>query len=104
VIARDCENGILVERTVFDRLSDPNEVLHDDPTSAEVQMADLAVPHLPLRQADGESRRIEQGAGMFRDQRVPSRSVGEGDRVPLALGTIAPSVEHNEDNRTLGQF
>jgi hypothetical protein len=38
---------------------------------------------------------------MSGDERVPSRSVGKGDSVSLALRSIPPTVEHHQNHRTL---
>ncbi len=41
------------ERPVADREVDADDVLHHDPAGAEVEVADLAVSHLPLGQSNG---------------------------------------------------
>ena len=99
-VARANEHGILEERPVANRFADANEVLHHDASGAEVQVSDLAVAHLPLRQPDGEPGRIEQRAGIARDERVPRGSVGQRDRISFAFWAVSPAVEHYQDHRT----
>src|SRR5215510_5456970 len=60
-VTRTRECLISEERTVADRVVDTNEVLHDDAAGAQIQMPDLAVSHLPLRETDGETGRVQQG-------------------------------------------
>jgi hypothetical protein len=90
------EGRVLEERAVPHGLRDPHEVLHDHAAGAEVQVADLAVPHLPLRQPDGEPGRVEQRARAARPQGVPGRRFGQRDGVPVARGTVTPAVEDEQ--------
>ena len=48
---------VLEEAAVGDRVVDPRQVLLDDRAGAEVEVADLGVAHLPVRQADVAARR-----------------------------------------------
>jgi hypothetical protein len=90
------ERGIIEKGTTPDGLVDPHEVLHDHAAGPEVQVADFAVSHLPLRQSNSQSRRLEQGARRAGPQSIPGRRVGECDRVSLPRFAISPSVEHDE--------
>ena len=47
------EHVVLEEPTRRDVVGDPDEILADDPAGAEVEMANLGVPLLAVRQADG---------------------------------------------------
>ena len=51
------ERRYLEEITAADALADAHEVLPDDAAGTEVEMADLAVAHLSLREAHGEAAR-----------------------------------------------
>ena len=42
----------LLDLAAGDGLADARQVLHDDAAGADVEMADLGVAHLPIRQAD----------------------------------------------------
>ena len=87
------EHGVREEAAVLDRIVDPNEILLDDTTRAEVQVSDLAVAHLSAGQADRFLRRCEQRARRARPEAIPGRHVRHRDRVALALGAITPTVE-----------
>ena len=61
-VARVDERRIREKRSVANRLADANEVLHHHSAGTEVEVAHLAVSHLPLGQSHGEPRRVEQRA------------------------------------------
>ncbi len=84
----------------LDALGDPDQVLGHHAAGAQVQVADLGVPHLPLGEADGEPARLEQGARLALPQAVPHRRPGQFDRVALAGLAIPPAVQHNERHGT----
>ena len=90
---------VLGQRAVGDRLVDAREVLLDDGARAEVQMADLAVAHLPVRQADRAAARDERRVRIARPEVVEHRGLGERDGVPRAVGGETPAVEDDEDRR-----
>ena len=83
----DCvqKDRVLEKGAVLDRLVDPEDVLLDDPARSQVQVADLAVPHLPVGQADRLSRCVETSAGEPLPEAVEDGGPGERDRVSLAL-------------------
>jgi hypothetical protein len=47
--------------TVSDCLIDARQVLHHDPARPQIEMADLGVAHLALRQPDVKTRSTEEG-------------------------------------------
>src|SRR5262249_24612742 len=73
-----------------------NEVLVQDPAGAERQMADLRVPHLPVRQADGTARGLQRRVRILRPEPVEDRCPGELDRVARADGCAAPAVQDHK--------
>src|SRR5262249_52562635 len=70
------------------------------PASAQVQMADFAVPHLAFREADGETAGVEQRAWGGGDELVPRRCPGHRDGVPRGILAPAPPVEDEKDDRS----
>jgi hypothetical protein len=96
--ARLEERVVLVERAVLDGAIDAHEVLVDDPSGAEVRVADLGVPHLPLRQADRQPARLDGGVGELPHEGVHVRGARHRDGVRVALGADAPTIEDNEEN------
>src|SRR6185295_14828299 len=65
----------------------------------EVEVADLAVAHLALGQADGLALRGERRVRIALPQVVEDRRVGQVDRVPRPGIGDSPSVEHDEAHR-----
>ena len=95
---RGDQRRVLVERSIGDRLVDAHDVLIDDAPGAEVEVPDLAVAHLPVRQAD-----VVPG-GADENVRVPLVEPGERRHarqsygVAVGFGTLAESVEDDEDD------
>ncbi len=92
------QGGKLVELPALDALGDPHEVLRHHPAGAEVEVADLAVPHLPFGQADGQAAGVQQGPRVRRPEPVPDRRRGQLDRVAVVLAPVAPAVQHDQDD------
>ena len=66
---------------------------------ANVEMADFAIAHLPVGQADGGTGSEHQSIGKFIQQRIVGRLTRQSDRVAFGLGAVAPTIEHGEDDR-----
>ncbi len=90
---------VLRQRAVGDRLVDAREVLVDDRARTEVEVADLAVAHLPVRQPDRAAARGERRVRVALPEVVEDRRLGERDRVARAVRRQAPAVEDDEDRR-----
>ena len=91
---------VLEERAVLDRAVHPHEVLVEDATGADRQVADLGVAHLTVREPDGGARGVEPCRGVPPCQVVEDRRVREVDRVPRPRRGEAPAVEdHERDER-----
>ena len=96
------QRGKLIEFTRLDALGDADQILGDHPAGADVEMADLAVPHLALGEADGEAAGVEQGAGKASPEPVPDRGGGQLDGVSFALAPVPPAVQNHQDNPVPG--
>ncbi len=90
-------DGVLEEGALGDVLIDPRDLLIDHAPRAEVHVPDLRVAHLPLRQPDGEPRRLQGRVRVLRkeaiEERLRSRIDGRNRRV---LGD-AEAVEDEEE-------
>jgi hypothetical protein len=98
------ELGVLVKLAVADLLGDADGLLVDDPAGADVLVADLAVAHRPLGQADVESAGRDQRRRILRHQAVGDRMLREVDgvgAVPLRERILPPAVADDQDERTL---
>jgi hypothetical protein len=77
ILQRRLQHLVAGQRPVRDGLVDPREVLRHDRAGAEVEVADLGVAHLPLRQADGLALGGQRGVSVPGPQLVEHRRVGE---------------------------
>ena len=74
------------------------EVLEEDAPGADRQVADLGVPHLARRQADGLARGRELGVRIALPEGVEDGRVRELDRVARPRRREPPAVEDDEDD------
>ena len=72
--------GSLAIAAVRDRVADPHQFLLDDAAGADVQMADLGVAHLPVRQADIAAGGVQERVRASLPQRREVRRRGRGGR------------------------
>ena len=103
-LAHSSTNGWnLVELAALDALGDADQVLGHHPAGAEVQVAHLAVAHLPFRQADGQAAGLEQGARST-TPRAGARPGVEASSMALPSRSVpvAPAVQHDQDDPVPG--
>ena len=72
--------------------------VHDAP-SANIQMANFAVAHLPFRQPDKRPAGMNQRVRILAQQPVISRLARQRDGIGLGFGAISPAVENDENER-----
>ena len=84
------------ERAVGDGVVHPHEILEEDSSGADREVADLGVAHLPGRKADSLSRRGERRVRVAGPQRVEHRCVRELDRVARPGRSDPPTIEDDE--------
>jgi hypothetical protein len=96
-----CDNrrlgGKLVRRN---QRINPGNVHLDHPARADVQVADLAVTHLPVGQADKVLRSADAGVRKVAQQLVVSRLARLRDSVAFNLRAEPPAVKDGENKRT----
>lgn len=97
-----CERGIGVEGAVEDGGVDAGHVHVDDAAGTEVEVADFAVAHLPVGEADEVFAGAEEGIGVVAEERVVGGLAGLGNGVAVGLGAVTPSVEDGEDDWCFG--
>ena len=96
------QSGDFGQTAALDRVRDARQVLHDDPTRADVQVANLGIAHLAARQSHVLAGCIEEGMGAC----IPEP--GEGGRIGLTNGVVgallapAPAIEDHEHHWTFG--
>src|SRR5919198_6302740 len=94
------EGGGSFDLAAGDRDIDARQVLDHEATGADVEMPDLGIAHLALRQADLGARSPQEGVGTARPQTVESGSAGLSNGVVSGLLAPAPSVKYDQHHRT----
>ena len=74
--------------------------LHDA-ACADVEVADFAVAHLAIREADKVIRGLDQRVGVLAQQLVVSGLARQGDGVVGGFGAVTPPVEDGQNQGTL---
>ena len=87
------------ELAVLDHQLDAGAVHVHDAAGADVEVADFAVAHLPVGQADEVAAGVNERVGILAQQAVVGRLAGERDGVGLGFGAVSPAVEDDEDER-----
>ena len=91
------EGGVGVEGAVGDGGVDAGHVHADDAAGAEVEVADFAVAHLAVGEADEVLAGADEGVGVVAQERVVGGFAGEGDGVAVGVGAVTPAVEDGEN-------
>ena len=98
-LARRPEDRVVEEAAVGDRVVDAGQVLLDDGSGTEVEVADLRVPHLAVGQADVAAAGREHAVRKPIPQLVEDWRRRLADRVPRPRWRQAPAVQHNQGER-----
>jgi hypothetical protein len=93
------EERNLVELFVGDEEIDARDVHVDDTAGADVKVADFAVAHLALGEADGGAGGVDESVGKFAEEFVVVGFAREGDGVAFGFGAESPAVEDGEYER-----
>src|SRR6266404_4055359 len=108
-VPRCCErflgDAIVCKLTLCNRPIDASQVLINDSTGAQIEMAYFRVAHLSLRQTDIGPARAQPARWIIAIKVVVERSAGEKCGVPIFLalffptGIDAPTVANDEQDR-----
>ena len=93
------DDGVLRERAVVHGVVDARDVHHRDAARAEIEVADLAVAHLPGGEPDVRPARADEAVRVASVERVEARRLGEPNGVVGSLGALAEAVEDDEHER-----
>lgn len=91
------QDRMFEEVAVLDHQLDASRVHVHDAARSNVQVANFAVAHLPIRQANVRAAGLNQRIRIFTQQAVVSRLACQCDGVSFGFGAIAPAVEDDED-------
>jgi hypothetical protein len=97
ILHRSKQRGVREEIAILDHQLDACTVHVDDAAGADVEVANFAVAHLSLGQANVGTAGVNQCVGIVAQQAVVGRLAGESDSVGLGFGAVAPAVEDYED-------
>src|SRR4029453_18229637 len=95
-LERRHERLVLEERAVLDRLVDAHQVLEEDATRADREVADLRVPHLAGRQPHRLAGCPQRRMRVALPERVEDLRLRELDGVAGPRRRQAPAVEDDE--------
>src|SRR2546423_5447834 len=90
---------VVRERAGRNRIIDARQVLLHHGSGPEVQVPDLGVAHLPLRQPDSAAPRGQGRVRVRGPERIEDRRVGQRDRVAGTVLRQPPPVEDDEADR-----
>ena len=85
-----------------DQRVDARDVHLHNAACADVQVADFAVAHLPVGQADEVLGGADERVGKLAQQLVVGGLSGQRDGVVGGFSAVAPSVKDGENERMLG--
>ena len=96
------QHVVFLHRAIHDGLGNQRQLLIDDAARAHVGVADLAVAHLPFRQADRHAGGLNRGIGIGFKQTVEVRPLGRRNRIAeRLLRHPAEAVHDAKQNRFL---
>ena len=93
------QHGMRKQFPVLDHQIDARDVHVHDASGANVQMPDLTVPHLPLRQSHKWPAGMNERVGILPQQAVIGRLSGESNGVGFGFGSVSPAVENGKNER-----
>ncbi len=94
--------GFFLELAGGDQRVDARDVHLHNAAGADVQVADFAVAHLSVGQADKVIRGLNQRVGKLAQQLVVGGLARQRNGIVGGFGAIAPSIEDGENERMLG--
>ena len=98
LVCQRVEGWVGVDAAVSDGLADAHQLLADDPTRADGEVADLRVAHLVVGQTHGAAAGFDQGVGVGMPEGVHHRCAGCTNGVVLALRGVAPAIENGQNH------
>ena len=102
---RFLDDGVGRQLAVGDGFGDAGQVLVNDAPRAQVEVPDLGVAHLAVRQAHVEPAGAQAARGVFLHHLVSEGRTPQDRRVAVAFGVLgrvrvdAPAVADDENNR-----
>ncbi len=93
------QHRVAEEIAVQDRLGDAGQILVDHPAGTDVEMTDLGVAHLALRQPHRHARSSDLHMGILFQQSGQIGGDRLGNGVVLGAGVDAPAIQNHQQQR-----
>src|SRR5438477_1647905 len=93
------EGVVAKELTGFDSMIDARGVHADYASRSDVQVPDLAVPHLPSFQTDVLAGCFDDCVGILLVPFIEMRGASKRNRIAFTLGGVTEPVENDQDKR-----
>ena len=93
------QHGMLKELAVLDHQVDTSDVHVNDAACTDIQMADFAIAHLSLGEADEGPAGVDQRIGILAQQPVVRRLARERNSVGFGFSAVSPAVEDDQNER-----
>ena len=94
------QHRVFRQAAVLDREADPRQVLHHHAPGADIEVADLGIAHLPIRQADIQPGGAQQRVRTGRPEPVEIRGLGQTDGIVRRVFAPAPAVQDHQHHGT----
>lgn len=95
VLHRMVQRDIIEENPVIDGFGDAGELLIDDASGADIEVTDLGVAHLTLRQPDGQTACGKANVRIFGENRVQVWCACGGNGVPVGRRVETETVQYH---------
>ena len=87
------------EFPILNHQIDASDVHMHDPSRAHIQVANLAIPHLPLGESHKWPAGVNQRVRILQQQPVISRLASQRNGVSLGFNAVSPAVEDDKNER-----
>ena len=93
------QHGMRKKLAVLNHQIDARDIHVHDAPRADVEVPNLAVPHLAFGQPNKRPRSVNQRVGIVAQQPVVSRLARKCNGVAFGFSAISPAVEDDKDER-----
>src|SRR4030088_2782239 len=97
IFHRGEQHGMRKEFAVPNHQLNPRAVHVNDASGTDIEMADLAIAHLIVRQTDVWATGMNERIGILAEQTVVSGLTGESESVGRGFGALTPAVKNDQN-------
>jgi hypothetical protein len=96
VLHGPAQGRVFADIAAGDQLIDARDLHLDDAPGADIEMADLAVAHLPFGQADERPIGADERVRVLFPKAIEIGLAGHGDGVVGGIGVVSPAVHDGQ--------